>query len=88
MFWFDSYKKVTFEAKQGEYLDTADEQCSYWVKPPKEQNSLDHIDVTFKNFQKGQVTVYLVAEGPNGEIEYVPGKELQPENGFTYQFML
>lgn len=51
-------------------------------------SALDHIDISFKNFKKDKITIFVVTEGPNGEIQYLPGKEIHPEDGYKYSFML
>ena len=38
LYWFESFKKISIENKAKEFIGGAggkDEQCSYWVKPPK-----------------------------------------------------
>ena len=92
-FWFDQYEKISYERKAYHYIDSPDEQCSFWVKPPyqqekQQQGSLDFIDVSIKSYDSGQVVVYVIAEGPDGEIEFMEGQEVHLESDYVYQFML
>jgi hypothetical protein len=42
--------------------------CSYWIRPPPKMSALDHIDISFSNFKKNKVKIFIVTEGPNEEI--------------------
>ena len=44
MYWFTEYQTITKEYTRDEYIGD-DEQCSYWIKGPKEMGALDYIDI-------------------------------------------
>ena len=71
-----------------EYIDQPTEYCSYWIKPPKKMAENDFISLRVVNFDPGQVTVMIVQEGHNGEIEYIKNMRFEPKSEKTYQFML
>lgn len=95
MYWFDEYKTITKEYTSSEYIGD-DEQCSYWIKGPKTMTALDYVDIKFKNFgQTGefgglidQATIYIMTEGPDGEVRYNQGMKIKPRDHLTYTFML
>ena len=49
MYWFDVYKTITKQFTKGEFIEN-NEQCSYWIKGPKEMTALDYVDIQFKNY--------------------------------------
>ena len=48
----------------------------------------DYFEIKFYSLGGGQATIYIVKEGPTGNIEYIPDHEFQPKSNLTYQFLL
>jgi len=72
---FTTYYAITKAFESSSYINNDSEHCSYWIKPPMEIEENDYFSLKVSNFEQGQITVYIVKENPNGDIEFIPEKE-------------
>ena len=46
------------------------EQCAYWIKAPEEMKENDYINIKISKSKGSKVTIMIVKEDKNGNINY------------------